>query len=448
VKKVGLSSSEIGMTGLRFDPAKMQTPEEQVLFSKHQFAYNYARDIAKEMGAGSVLDYGCGDGYGADFLAEMLPGLKITATDIDKTALAGARIKYKRKNLQFVEMIDVKTYDLIVSYQVIEHVENVEEYLRDLRGMLKKDGKIIISTPDRVYRLTENQAPWNSFHLREYTREALEQDVQKVFPLGRVLRLTGEDNMLRIEYNRVAGNRADGAIYGGKLPKKTNRVYKPEDFYLTESDDKGSLDLFAVIENEFKGSKDYWEQRYVEGGNSGAGSYGNLAEFKAKIINKFVKKNKVSTVIELGVGDGNQLLLSEYPNFIGFDVSKTAVKMCREMFKSDKSKEFYTLDKLKGHTAELTLSLDVLYHLVEKDVFEQHIRSLFEASTRYVIIYAFDGQEFHTASHVQSRRFTDFIENNIKSWKLTKRIKNKYPHDDNNPDHTSRADFYIYERTA
>ena len=54
-------------------------------------------------------------------------------------------------------------------------------------------------------------------------------------------------------------------------------------------------------------SSKYWENRYKAGGNSGSGSYSNLAIFKAEIINSFVKDNKIESVIEFGCGDGQQL---------------------------------------------------------------------------------------------------------------------------------------------
>ena len=53
----------------------------------------------------------------------------------------------------------------------------------------------------------------------------------------------------------------------------------------------------------------YWENRYKNNGNSGAGSYGRLAEFKADVINNFIAENKITSVIEFGCGDGNQLSL-------------------------------------------------------------------------------------------------------------------------------------------
>src|SRR5690554_228897 len=68
-------------------------------------------------------------------------------------------------------------------------------------------------------------------------------------------------------------------------------------------------------------SKNYWERRYKGGGTSGAGSYDHLAKFKAEFLNDFVTENDVKEVVEFGFGDGNQLLLANYPKYIGFDVS-------------------------------------------------------------------------------------------------------------------------------
>ncbi|MGB3152863.1 MAG: hypothetical protein WBB27_19565, partial [Maribacter sp.] len=67
----------------------------------------------------------------------------------------------------------------------------------------------------------------------------------------------------------------------------------------------------------FTNSREYWADRYQKGGNSGAGSYNKLAEFKGEIINDFVSKNNIKTVIELGFGDGNQLEYFQFPSYIG-----------------------------------------------------------------------------------------------------------------------------------
>src|SRR5690348_11631317 len=60
---------------------------------------------------------------------------------------------------------------------------------------------------------------------------------------------------------------------------------------------------------KFAGSSIYWEQRYLAGGTSGAGSFGRLAQFKAETINAFASRANIQTVIEFGCGDGRQLRL-------------------------------------------------------------------------------------------------------------------------------------------
>lgn len=203
----------------------------------------------------------------------------------------------------------------------------------------------------------------------------------------------------------------------------------------------------------FKGSISYWEERYRGHGDSGSGSYRHLAEFKAEILNEFVKKNQIRTVLEFGCGDGNQLTLAEYPAYIGLDVSPTAIKMCHELFIRDTAKSFYLYDSLAFHDhaglfrAELVLSLDVLFHLVEQEIFETYIRHLFTSAERFVIIYAsdFDRLDEPVYRHDKRRKFTPFIQANFPEWELMEVIKNKYPVSEYN-DKGSLSDFYIYKK--
>ncbi len=203
----------------------------------------------------------------------------------------------------------------------------------------------------------------------------------------------------------------------------------------------------------FKGSAKYWDERYKEKGNSGSGSYDHLAEYKADILNDFVKKNNLQTIIEFGSGDGNQLTIAKYPKYIGLDISPTAVKICYDQFKADQTKSFYVYNTMAFHdnarvfNADLTLSLDVLYHLVEKEIFETYLIHLFAASNKYVIIYASDYNQAEEPvyQHENRRSFTDFITKNIKAWKLKEILKNKYPVSEFK-EKGSLSDFFIYEK--
>jgi hypothetical protein len=177
----------------------------------------------------------------------------------------------------------------------------------------------------------------------------------------------------------------------------------------------------------FTSSADYWERRYATGGTSGAGSSGEFAAFKAEVVNAFVAEHDVRSVIEFGCGDGDQLALGCYPSYVGLDVSASVVERCRRRFRADATKSFLMTDAYDGRTADLALSLDVLYHLVEDDVFEEYLHTLFGAAERFVVIYATDRDEplGPPAPHVRYRRFTTWIEDNIVGWRLTRRIANR-----------------------
>lgn len=191
-------------------------------------------------------------------------------------------------------------------------------------------------------------------------------------------------------------------------------------------------------------SADYWENRYSTGGNSGAGSYSELGQYKAGVINQFVRVNSVHTAIDFGAGDGAQLALLQIPRYIGLDVSPTTIRRLEGIFGSDATKEFrlyapgiVTRDRLG---ADLALSLDVIFHLVEDAVFEQYMTDLFAAAERYVIIYSSNSTDESTALHVRHRRFTDYVAANCRDWKLDRMLEN--PHKPK-----SFADFYFYVRS-
>ncbi|MGJ0373065.1 glycosyltransferase [Aliarcobacter cryaerophilus] len=209
--------------------------------------------------------------------------------------------------------------------------------------------------------------------------------------------------------------------------------------------------LFLENSEKFNSSK-YWEKRYAGGGNSGAGSYNNLAKFKANVINDFIKTNSIKNILEFGCGDGNNLALYDIENYIGIDVSLKAIEICKTKFNNDKSKSFFTLNEFtkidKAYkTAKLVLSLDVIYHLVEDNIFNDYMNNLFESSSKFIIIYSSNHNEILT-SHVKHRKFTDWIKNNKKDWKLKEYIKNIFPWNPEEPNNTSFADFYIYERDS
>jgi SAM-dependent methyltransferase len=209
-----------------------------------------------------------------------------------------------------------------------------------------------------------------------------------------------------------------------------------------------SIQGYLKQPTEFSSSETYWESRYNEGGNSGPGSYGRLAAFKAETINSFIALHSIASAIEFGCGDGSQLLLANYPNYIGVDVSKRAVELCRTKFEKDSSKKFFVIDEFDRDptTAEMSMSLDVIYHLVEERIYRDYMRRLARSAERFICIYSSNAQIPGHVDHIRHRRFTDWISSDAPEWKLIQTVRNQYPYDFENPDETSWADFYFFAR--
>jgi len=198
----------------------------------------------------------------------------------------------------------------------------------------------------------------------------------------------------------------------------------------------------------FKDSASYWADRYRRDGNSGEGSYGELAEFKAEILNHFVSQHGIKSVIEFGCGDGNQLSLAKYPEYTGVDITKEAVLRCRQAFAGDARKKFLHSSEYSEERADLALSLDVIFHLVEDNVFSQYLHQLFSAATKYVIVYSSNTDALVSEyPHVRHREFTEWVEHNAPNWRLAEMIPNRYPIGLRSRE-TSFAHFFIFTQVV
>lgn len=196
-------------------------------------------------------------------------------------------------------------------------------------------------------------------------------------------------------------------------------------------------------------SSEFWDSHYKNGFTSGTGSYDHLAYFKADIINKFVEKHHIKSVIELGCGDGNQLSLMNYPTYVGIDVSETIIHKNQKKFANYMNRIFFHRDEKDNYMNkkyDLSLSLDVIFHLIEDTVYIDYMKDLFEASNKYVIIYSSNHEEFTRWPEFRNRKFMKYVQENMSDWKLIDFIPNKYPFELGNEDMTSPSDFYIFEK--
>lgn len=198
-------------------------------------------------------------------------------------------------------------------------------------------------------------------------------------------------------------------------------------------------------------STQYWEQRYRKNKNgSGDGSYGRLAQFKAKVINAILAKSNPSSVIDYGVGDGNQLRSLKIPetcSYLGLDVSPTTIANLRK----DKSLNRFRFEAVPNagrlpYQADVTMSMDVLYHLVEKQVFDAYVKNLFSMAKKMVIVYARDADE-KVAIHVVCRPFVSLARSF--GWQVRQKIPNMYPvGKDKSQKGVSLSSFWVFTPTT
>lgn len=238
---------------------------------------------------------------------------------------------------------------------------------------------------------------------------------------------------------------------------KSNKLERPLCLKFSSLSERCGIDkelchngFYWSYDNKNFETENYWESRYEKGHGSGSGSHGELAKFKAKVINNFFRIHKVKSVIDYGCGDGTQLSLLYPPEYVGIDVSATAVKICKEKYFGDNMKTFF-LDKKffeAPQKAELVLSLDVIFHLIEDEVFENYMKNLFNLSDKYCLIYSSNINLSSEASHVRHRCFTEWVEDNIKGWELFGIRYNDFPYKKiKNTKLSSFSDFYFYRKS-
>lgn len=137
-----------------------------------------------------VLDIACGEGYGSNLLAQN--AASVIGVDIDEAAVTKAASKYKRSNIQFKTgnilaiPCDDKSIDIIVCFETIEHTEDHQKLIREIKRVLAPGGLLIISTPDKkIY--TDEKNNTNPFHLKELSKEEFQNLLESGFTKSAIL---------------------------------------------------------------------------------------------------------------------------------------------------------------------------------------------------------------------------------------------------------------------
>lgn len=184
--------------------AYQASAERYLIYLFHIAAYRFASQHIRDK---RVLDYGCGSGYGTHMLAPM--ARSILGVDVAEEAVEHARKTYSAENLLFQKVnpdeelpFEDASFDVVLSFQVFEHVTDTRRYLEQTRRVLAPGGKLILVTPDRRTRLLPLQRPWNRFHVREYAPAEIKTLLGDCFETVTMAGMSGNPEVLAIELKR------------------------------------------------------------------------------------------------------------------------------------------------------------------------------------------------------------------------------------------------------
>jgi ubiquinone/menaquinone biosynthesis C-methylase UbiE len=181
-----------------------KTPVDHCLRLMHLKAYEEAATYAVGR---DVLDVGCNTGYGT---VQMMGGARrVVGVDVSPRAIETARRRAQEGVPEFVvtEGRDLPfadaSFDLVTSFQVLEHVPDAPALLGELRRVVRPGGTIILTTPNAAVRLYPGMQPWNRFHVREYLPAELEDLLRHQFTAVRIRGMFGTATLYETEIQRV-----------------------------------------------------------------------------------------------------------------------------------------------------------------------------------------------------------------------------------------------------
>jgi SAM-dependent methyltransferase len=157
------SGAGLPLTGERTIPG---LDIENYWFRRHEVVY---QQLAQRCAGRDVLEAGFGEGYGADLLAGV--ARSVIGVDYDESAVAHVRARYPRVqvvqgNLAQLPLPDASV-DVVVNFQVIEHLWDQPQFVRECRRVLRPAGLLMMSTPNRITFTPGSDTPINPFHTRE-----------------------------------------------------------------------------------------------------------------------------------------------------------------------------------------------------------------------------------------------------------------------------------------
>ncbi len=190
----------------RLSPDRARTVEEAVIDALHRFAYELVEEYARP--TDHLLEIGFGEGYGSAIVEGWVADY--VGVEVNEEAVTHAAQRYHGPTASFMRYDGATlpfadaSFDLTISFQVIEHVGDPEAFVGEARRVTKRAGSVLVVTPNRNYRLDVGERPWNRYHVREFSPGELHAVMETAFEVVEVFGIEGSPRMNEIEKSRVA----------------------------------------------------------------------------------------------------------------------------------------------------------------------------------------------------------------------------------------------------
>ncbi len=168
---------------------------DNYVFQRSLLAYVEAAKLV----SARVLEIGTGSGYGIDVVSpnvtEFITIDKFEDVSVLEHIKTLPNIKFMQMDVPPLTGLADNSFDFVITFQVIEHIQDDNKFVSEIHRVLKPGGKLIVTTPNIKMSITRN--PW---HIREYTIAELDQLLKKSFAAVQKRGVAGNEKIM--EYYR------------------------------------------------------------------------------------------------------------------------------------------------------------------------------------------------------------------------------------------------------
>lgn len=240
----------------------------------------------------TVLDIACGDGYGTRMLADT--AIKVLGVDISLDTLSRAAIKYPHPRISFLQgnitaiPLASNSVDLVTSFETIEHLEQHDVMLTEICRVLRPDGMLIISSPDK-HEYSDLTGYKNLYHVKELYKDEFEHLLQRYFPHTHIL---GQ----RVVFGSVMGAEDEGAFFSWNKGQHARSVGLSQAEYIIALAGKTSLprSFSSIVKAPLENSNRVNELKKLHDGSLEA-AYNYIHELESNLESNLSTINELKT---------------------------------------------------------------------------------------------------------------------------------------------------------